>query len=341
MNVENRGVGHPPDDEKRALAYLNPQLTPAQLDDVLAGSTVMVRASGEPVAILRKLGPIARDAASAMHGWVIDPYVNRIDTAESFAEHIVGDVVDVREQIVVHAVQGNNDVPFVDTAGLGKLGFPELEVPAAAEGDNRIIALVDATAQSLVVTGDVSRAGAIDVDLAALPGDWKVAEIKAAGGTAKAHWQARWYKDDDALEIQLLAPGGATTDAVAALLDECYGKRQEELAQLKDDDPDLLAATAKAQHDLAEMRPQFRDGVPAGEHLAVKAPFHDRGQTEWMWIDVFAWKGSELTGTLSNTPDFVHNVKLGQRVTVKLADVADYLRVAADERGVAATASRS
>lgn len=110
------------------------------------------------------------------------------------------------------------------------------------------------------------------------------------------------------------------------MIDECFGHEPEKITRYKDSDPDLLAAGAKARADLVKLRAHFANGIPVDERLAVKAKFtDDEGQAEWMWVDVVAFKGDSLRGTLANDPDAIKSLHDGQKVQVKLTDVADYL----------------
>jgi uncharacterized protein YegJ (DUF2314 family) len=51
-----------------------------------------------------------------------------------------------------------------------------------------------------------------------------------------------------------------------------------------------------------------------------------------MWVEVRAWKGDRIEGTLQNTPDDVKRLRLGQDVVVSQADLFDYLFHHADGR---------
>ena len=323
----------PSDDEKQMLALTNPDLTPADITGILDGTHVAMMATGEPIATMRVTAAIARDAGDTAHGWVLDPLAGGAFTAAQFHARVPAEgVIDVRKVMYVHAVQGDNEQPFLDTMGMEKLGFPELTVSAAASGDLQMLTvLIDATAQTLLAKGDLTAPGAIDVDLAALPGDWHTDEIKKAGGTGKAHWLARWRKEDGGdLAIELVPPTGAGVEGVVALLDSCLGKGPDPIAEIKAGDPELKAAAVKARADLQAQRSHFAKGVPSGEHLSIKAPFREGEITEWMWVDVFSWKGDTFEGTLDNDPEQVTSFKAGQKVRVKLAEVADFIHVRAD-----------
>ena len=324
----------PPGEHDREMyAYANPKLTDADLDGITSGTQVMFGATGEPIATLKALMPIARDAATAAHGWVLDPLAGGVYTPAEVDQHTPGDPLDVRKLIYVHGVQGDNEQPFLDTMGMKKLGFPELTVPAAASGQMEMLTvLIDATAQELVDQGDFSRAGSFVVDLASLKGEWHVDEIKKAGGQARVTWLAHWRKEDGGdLAIELAPPVGKGVEGLATMLDDCFGKAPDPMANIKADDPELEAAGERARKDLIAQRAYFAKGIPAGEQLAVKAPFHTPDdQVEWMWVDVVAWKGDTFSGTLDNDPELVTSLHAGSHVSVKLADVADFIHVHKD-----------
>ena len=57
----------------------------------------------------------------------------------------------------------------------------------------------------------------------------------------------------------------------------------------------------------------------------------DHSTIEWMWVDVFTWKGDAFEGTLGNPPDHVKALKLGSKVRVKFLEVADFIHRRADK----------
>jgi hypothetical protein len=191
-----------------------------------------------------------------------------------------------------------------EVAATAKLGFPELTVAAAASGQLEMLTvLIDATAESLVVSGDVTHPGEIRVDFSALHGEWHVDDIKKAGGSARATWNARWRQEDGGdLAIELAPIGtGSGVEGLAKLLDGTFGTPPDPIADIKADDPELKAAGERARKELIAQRAYFAGGIPAGEQLTVKAPFHAADDhVEWMWVDVVAWKGDTFSGTLDN-----------------------------------------
>ena len=275
----------------------------------------------------------AHELATAAHGWVLDPDALFAYPAEKFVEHIPGDHLDIRKLIAVHAVGGTGEVPFLDTAGLRRYGYPELYVAQVGEAQvDGALTLVNAVAQTLLEGGDVGPRGTITVEPKKF--GWNFDEF--SGGTGKATLATRWAlePDDDNEEnavVELIPLAGATPEGWAKAVNECFGSKPEQIVRLEADDPELLDAANKTRAAIVKLRPHLEDGVPYNERLIVKAKFsNDEGRVEWMWVDVVSIKGDVLSGTLQNTPDFITSVRLGQKVTVRLVDIGDYLYQLAD-----------
>ena len=311
------------------LEFLTKDLPAAEASDLKAtAGVILLRGSGtDGMKLAKQLAAATRDVADAAHGWVLDPETFQILGAAAFHDHVPGDRPDVSKLIVVHSIVGDNEQPFLDTAGLRRYGFPELYVPEAPSGQiNQITHLINGAAQALLDGTDVNERGEIAVDFHKL--GWKIDIIGA--GTGKAVWSTRWARerdatDDDDLVVELVPPAGAGTEGITKLVDQCFGFA-EELARLKANDPELIAAGERARADLVKLRSHFAHGIPYEERLTIKAKFTgDDDQTEWMWVDVVSFNGDEFEGTLANEPEMLKSLRDGQKVKVKLADVADYL----------------
>jgi uncharacterized protein YegJ (DUF2314 family) len=287
------------------------------------------------LADLRALLPVIAEVAADAHGWVVDLDVDGVFTARGFRQRIPGATPDARSLIAVHAVGGGEAPPFLATRGMARLGLPELYVPAVAPAQvDSMVGMINATAQMLILHGDVSRPGELDVDVGALDPETRD-EIRKAGGTGKVTWRVRWTTSADesirALALELEPTSAAGIEGLDAAIDGFFGKPAEVMATLPADDPELLAAGKRARRELADLRAHFANGLPAGERLAVKAPFSTPdGFVEWMWVDVTRWHKDELTGLLNNDPEYVTTLHAGQELTVKLDDVADYIHVLPD-----------
>jgi uncharacterized protein YegJ (DUF2314 family) len=320
------------DDRRQVEEMLHPELKPADFDGMSTGMRISITATGEPVATLRALAPIAHDAAANAHGWVIDPGSGGVFTATTFEKHIPGDPLDVRDQIYVHEISGDGEEPWLDTMGMHELGFPELTIRHVATADvNQAVKLVDAVAQTMLAHPDVKVPGTIDIDLATLPGDWYEDQL-AHGATGRARFRTSWTKDDDGEdEIELSPATGSGTEGLEALVVECFGAAPDIPTPVKANDPELEAAARRARSELSAMRAHFAKGVPFKERLSIKAPFtSEDGQVEWMWVDIVRWTGETLEGTLANDPEVVTTLKAGSHVKVPFAKVADFIRITAE-----------
>jgi uncharacterized protein YegJ (DUF2314 family) len=284
---------------------------------------------------LRALSLVAAAAATSARGWVLDPDIGGLFTSEAFAERVATEAIDARTLIGIHAVGGEEREAFLDTVGMRRLGLPDLYVRAAAPSQlDALIHLINATAQTLILRGDISRPNELDVDVAQLDATWGAEAIQKAGGSGRVTWRVRWSRFDAGDEdhedhedhLELVPPSGSTVEDLARLLSDYFGAVPDDVVHVDADDPELLSAGKRARADLHKMRAHFAKGVPAGERLAVKARFTSTdGEVEWMWVDVIMWRRDELTGFLDNDPRLIPTLRSGSRVTVKLTDVSDYM----------------
>jgi uncharacterized protein YegJ (DUF2314 family) len=288
----------------------------------------------------RRLGEhvarVAQAIVGACKGWIVDLDTSRILPPEQLAAHVPGATFDARDMIVLHAVTGENKLGFVDTVGMGRLGLPELVIADVPPSSMVAVArILNASVQTLVERGDLSRDGELDVDIAKLSGDWHARETLEDGGTGKITWHVQWSKGDDtdAPVLALSVPGARPGDPVALVtaLEKFEGATEDQTHQI-DFGPELETVAVQARAALGALRPHFKKGIPPGERLSVKAPFAtDHDSQEWMWVDVYAFQGTALEGALANTPDDVSTLKLGSKVKVKLPDVADFIHRRADK----------
>ncbi|MBL0217721.1 MAG: DUF2314 domain-containing protein, partial [Myxococcales bacterium] len=282
---------------------------------------------------------VARIAAETCQGWIVDLDTGRLLPLDQLAEHVPGGTFSATKMITIHMVAGQNDLGFIDTLGLMRLGLPELYVADVAASKQSIVAdAVNATAQTLVNSGDLTRDGELDVDLASLPGDWGLDDVKKSGGSGKLAWKVRWSRggDEDAhagpfLELLISSSERGNPVALTAAISAFAGASEDSVHNL-DFQPELDAAAVEARAALGKLRGHFAKEIPFNERLSIKAPFKtDHGNNEWMWVDVFSFKGEFLEGTLANTPDDVSALALGARLKVKFSDVADFIHRHADD----------
>ncbi len=72
--------------------------------------------------------------------------------------------------------------------------------------------------------------------------------------------------------------------------------------------------------------PALRAGLPKGDAVAVKVPFRTRaGEVEYMWVELADVRGDELSGTLLNQPNDVAGLNKGDPITLRRAEMFDYV----------------
>jgi uncharacterized protein YegJ (DUF2314 family) len=89
-------------------------------------------------------------------------------------------------------------------------------------------------------------------------------------------------------------------------------------------DPEITAAMARARETLPEFIAALRAPTPAQSAFTIKAPFRDGERTEYMAIAPLTFDGEGFHGTLQDQPVSLHNIKLGEQVTVEPGRVADW-----------------
>lgn len=90
------------------------------------------------------------------------------------------------------------------------------------------------------------------------------------------------------------------------------------------EDADMLAAIKKAQDGLDEFL-ALQAKPPAGASgFKLKVQFKEGKTVEHMWVMPFRKTDAGFIGVLADQPDYLKNVKFGQRVTFSRADVSDW-----------------
>jgi uncharacterized protein YegJ (DUF2314 family) len=104
-------------------------------------------------------------------------------------------------------------------------------------------------------------------------------------------------------------------------------KRSGSVVAVKNDDPEMTAAMARAQETLPQFISSLRLPSPSQSDFTIKVGFTDGGDTEYMWVTPVTYDGTRFNGKLDNEPVQVRNVKLGDAVSVEPARVADWMYV--------------
>lgn len=109
------------------------------------------------------------------------------------------------------------------------------------------------------------------------------------------------------------------------LLTACSKSKQDQVIDVSADDPEMNAAIAKARETL----PQFWETFDRREHdetdFALKVKITENKEVEHFWAIDIKKENGRIRGTINNDPETVHNVKIGQRITIPEADISDWL----------------
>ncbi|HUQ02320.1 MAG TPA: DUF2314 domain-containing protein, partial [Kofleriaceae bacterium] len=242
---------------------------------------------------------------------------------------------DIEELVTVHAYQSETNAGVRQvTLGLDQLALPDLVVEDAtkAEGE-RAAFTINLVAQLLAEGAQPAEDGSLSLAISDIKNSAARERMKArigTGGTGKATVRLLiGERDDGDAENRLWRidfPGtGAYPERLASTVANLFG-REDGAYGAASGDAELVAASHRAKAELVALRPRFVKGLPDGDHLLIKAPFAtDGGGTEYMWLEVRAWKGGRIEGILTDEPFQISALHAGAPVEVAQTDVFDYI----------------
>jgi uncharacterized protein YegJ (DUF2314 family) len=112
--------------------------------------------------------------------------------------------------------------------------------------------------------------------------------------------------------------------AVLVTLHSACSKR-DEVVNVKSDDPEMVAAIAKAREALPQFWQVFDKRERGESDFSLKVKITDKRGTEHFWATGIERRDGKMMGTISNDPNIVASVKLGDRVEISEADISDWL----------------
>ena len=86
----------------------------------------------------------------------------------------------------------------------------------------------------------------------------------------------------------------------------------------------MAAAEAEARRRFPEFLTAFK-ARKRGDGFAVKIAFRHAGKVEHMWVDVRSIEGDTLSGILANDPQTLTHMKIRMPLSVKRADIEDWM----------------
>lgn len=98
----------------------------------------------------------------------------------------------------------------------------------------------------------------------------------------------------------------------------------DKVVTTKTGDPEIAEARTKARASLATFWDAFEAQRTGERGYSVKIAIADNGKVEHFWVGDLKRYGTKINGRIANTPNFVTNVKFGQRYTFNEADIEDW-----------------
>jgi uncharacterized protein YegJ (DUF2314 family) len=101
-----------------------------------------------------------------------------------------------------------------------------------------------------------------------------------------------------------------------------------EVVGVKNADPKMGAAIAKARATLPSFRAVLASPPAGAEKFSVKVGFvDDSSEREHIWLGDVKLTETHVSGALNNEPVNVSRLQLGQHVTAPLEDISDWMYV--------------
>jgi uncharacterized protein YegJ (DUF2314 family) len=92
-----------------------------------------------------------------------------------------------------------------------------------------------------------------------------------------------------------------------------------------DDDPKMKAAVQEARKSWTQFEKAFTKRAANTESFNVKFPFPAKDRQEFMWVEVTSIKDNMVIGKLGNDPVWATNLKIGDEVTMRISELADWM----------------
>lgn len=114
-------------------------------------------------------------------------------------------------------------------------------------------------------------------------------------------------------------------NAVKSLFSGSGDEDIDTVRMIQGDDEELVAAVEKARTTVNDFIKHFNDPEMEGAAFFVKREFIEGDQSEHMWLMVDSVTATHFSGVVNNDPQFVANVKIGDRIKVKHEDIGDWM----------------
>jgi len=347
LNADVQTEYAPPDVD--LLQYFGHGLTPEQAEQLQESRQAFLMDFAHPKEgiweSMRAATEIAESLARETDGLLWDEETREVFTPDEWHRKRVaswnGRAPDVSKHITIHSYKSDEYVRAI-TLGMKKFGLPDLVVEGLAWSiSGQMASIINVLGQSMAEGAVIEKPGELDLDLREIENeevrDSNMGSLKsdASGVALLTLTEGVWEEGDPLNRLIEIGfdrhPGRDVHARQAAMLSSLFGWEDSTTPVVGSDE--LLAASQSAKTRLPVLYEAFSEGLAPGEYILVKAPFETpAGGREWMWVEITAWEGSTIEGTLANEPLDVPSLHSGQIVEVSQEDVFDYLRHYSDGR---------
>ena len=115
-------------------------------------------------------------------------------------------------------------------------------------------------------------------------------------------------------------------------LSSCSGSAdKDKTISVAADDSEMAAAIAKARSLLPQFWQAFNHREHGEKDFCLKVKITDKDKVEHFWAVDIERKDRRIFGTINNDPEIVHNVKIGDRISIPEDDISDWLYMRDDK----------
>jgi uncharacterized protein YegJ (DUF2314 family) len=120
---------------------------------------------------------------------------------------------------------------------------------------------------------------------------------------------------------------GVLAVAGGIVLAGCRGNQYpaDRVTAVDENDPRMNAAMDKARATVKSFIAALQSPQPGQSDFTVKMAFTDGSNTEHMWLGSVSYDGNLFHGTVSNVPETVKGVAIGQPARVAPAKISDWM----------------
>lgn len=99
---------------------------------------------------------------------------------------------------------------------------------------------------------------------------------------------------------------------------------RDEIVFMSSEEPAMRKAFARAAQTLPDFLKDAANPAVGTSNYSLKVAISDGTRTEYFWVGDFVHEGDTFHGTLNNEPRLVKKHKLGDRITFRRAQIADW-----------------